>query len=38
MEGKKSTVGVDLEALRLRVDHSLVLAAEAVERLERRST
>jgi aminoglycoside phosphotransferase (APT) family kinase protein len=37
MEGKKSTAGVDLDALRLRVDQSLVLAAEAVERLERRS-
>ena len=37
MEGKKSTAGVDLDALRLRVEQSLVLAAEAVERLERRS-
>lgn len=35
VEGKKSTDGIDMEGLRARIDHSLTLAAEAVERLER---
>jgi aminoglycoside phosphotransferase (APT) family kinase protein len=34
MAGKKSTEGVDLEALRARVDGSLTAAEQAVERLE----
>ena len=36
LEGKKSTVGVDLEALKRSLLHSLALADAAVERLERR--
>ena len=33
MEGKKSTEGVDLETLRMRIDLSLTLAQEAVDQL-----
>ena len=33
MEGKKSTEGVDLETLRMRIDSSLTLAQEAVDQL-----
>ncbi len=33
MEGKKSTEGIDLEGLRLRIDTSLILAEQAVARL-----
>jgi hypothetical protein len=33
MEGKKSTEGVDLDTLRLRIDLSLSLAQEAVDQL-----
>jgi aminoglycoside phosphotransferase (APT) family kinase protein len=33
MEGKKSTVGVDLDDLRLRIERALILAGQAVERL-----
>ncbi|MGB1191126.1 MAG: hypothetical protein ACPG4A_12925, partial [Pseudomonadales bacterium] len=32
MEGKKSTEGVDLESLRTRIDLSLTLAEEAIDR------
>lgn len=35
MEGKKSTEGVDVDTLRMRIDQSLTLSAQAVERLER---
>jgi len=35
MEGKKSTAGVDMDSLRLRIENSLILAQEAVDRLER---
>ena len=34
MEGKKSTEGVDLELLRSRIDQSLVLAEQAVNRIK----
>jgi hypothetical protein len=33
MEGKKSTEGVDLDTLRMRIDLSLGLAQEAVDQL-----
>ena len=36
LEGKKSTVGVDLEALKRSLLHSLALSEAAVDRLERR--
>ena len=35
MEGKKSTEGVDLEALKLRIETSLTLSEQAVNRLSR---
>jgi hypothetical protein len=37
LAGKKSSVGVDLEAMRQRIANFLTLAEQAVERLERRA-